>query len=146
MSIQVIATREGYYGGHVRKVDLVPFAVQTKKHISKRWMLEVGTPEYDAYVNKTSRDYANSDEAKIEAERLAVGGLQEELAVALSENKRLTRNVAELEEQVRVLKDRDAVIQEPVEDASIPQNDDAPAAEPEEVEEETAPTRKRRRK
>lgn len=144
MSIQVIATREGYYGGHVRKVDLVPFTVQTKKHVSKRWMLEVGTPEYDAYVNKSKDEYANSEEAKLEAERLAVGGLQEELAVALSENKRLKRNVAELEATIAELKARDGETQAPAEDASVPMAEEGETVKA--AGEEAAPARKRRRK
>jgi hypothetical protein len=147
--IKVIATRKGYYGGYVRPASLEPFEVESRKHISKRWMLEVGTEEYDAYVRK-EKGIPDAAEAQIVQEQLAAGGLQEQLSVTLTENQGLKARVAELEAELRVLKDRELATQEPSEDPSTPQPEDGEGedgdAGPTPAEETEAKGRKRRRR
>jgi hypothetical protein len=135
--IEVVATREGY-SGKVRK-EGDKFTVPNKEAVSKRWMLERGTPEYDAFMVDSLAQTGN-DDARIANERIASGGINEQLAIATTTIQQLTAKVAELEAENAVLKDQ--VTAPVVEPAAV---DAAPTGE-NESENATVTTAKTRRR
>lgn len=91
--IEVIATREGFFGTY-RSIG-ERFTVPEGK-MSKRWMVPADSPEAD----KIDRAKGEVDRDSITGERVASGGLSEQLAVALEENRDLKARVSELEAQL----------------------------------------------
>jgi hypothetical protein len=95
--MQVVATRDGYYGGRVRHAGDA-FEVAAREQFSDRWMVEVGTAKHTDFVNAHSEHRPDRD--KITGERISSGGVAEQLAVALEENRRLEGVVAELKAEL----------------------------------------------
>lgn len=104
--MRVVATREGYCG-KIRKVGEV-FALPEGVALSSKWMLDVNTPEGQAFVAGTSGGGRKMERDKLTGERLAAGGIAEQLAVALEDGRRLRERVAELEAEITVLQARQA--------------------------------------
>ncbi len=135
--IEVIATRTGYYGGVVRHADGKPFTVEKKEHVSKRWMAEVGSAKAEDFMRALNREQPEKMD-KITGERITSGGVAEQLAVALEENRKLAARIAELEAEKALL--QEAVPPKKVETVTPAESEKAAA------EETTKPVQRRRRR
>lgn len=140
--MKVVATREGYYGGRVRKVGEV-FDLVAKTEMSERWMLDVTTREGKAFVSGIDGEKATTKNIHgrdtLNGERIAAGGVAEQLAIALEEKRTLQQEVAELRAQLKAVKAEKVAPRKP-----------NPSPTPAVVEKEdqqvpSAPTRVRRR-
>lgn len=94
--VDVIATRDGHDGRMYRKAGS-RFSVP-EDQISKRWMV----PADSAKAKQFSKALENkdADRDRITGERVASGGLSEQLSVALAENTELKAQVTDLTAQV----------------------------------------------
>lgn len=101
--MRVVATREGYHG-RVRKPGEV-FEVPEGSPLG-RWMLDATSAEGMAYIAGTRGVSQKNERDRLTGERLAAGGIAEQLAVALEEGRRLRERVAELEAELQVHRDR----------------------------------------
>lgn len=136
----VIALRRGVIGGKIVEPNTV-FDIDPKK-VSKRWMAKKGTPEYKAAV-ASAQEGAKDGIDHLTGERVAAGGMPEQIAVLQEERNRLSQKVADLEARLAdLLDDRVKDTPEKVEpvDAGTEANDAQPADE----ETEQAPVSKRR--
>lgn len=94
--MEVVATRDGHYDGRIRKAGDA-FRLATKQAFSDRWMVEKGTKKYADFVAAHERggQKINTRDA-INGERLTSGGIAEQLAIALEENRKLKAEIAAL--------------------------------------------------
>ena len=102
--MKVIATRDGFYGKLRAAGD--QFEVTDPAHVSKKWMAEVGSKKYEDFIEAHERRGGQVKEIdKITGERLISGGVAEQLAIALEENRELKAQIAELQATINVLED-----------------------------------------
>lgn len=100
--MQVVATRDGFYGKLRKAGD--QFEVTDPQHVSKKWMAEVGSKKYEDFLDAHEKRGGQVKEIdKITGERLISGGVAEQLAIALEENRTLKQEIAELQATVTVL-------------------------------------------
>lgn len=135
MAIEVVATRRGYINGVVVEAGH-HFEVATPEKVSKRWMAEVGTDKYNAFMrgHGTTRQDTNDG---ITGERLAVGGIAEELALVTAELSRIWAENEELKAENQLLRARQDTEKADTPNPAEPDDEDAPQTE--------APQRVRRR-
>lgn len=132
---QVVAIRDGHFGGKYRKTGDI-FRVDDPKLLSKRWMAEEGSQKYDDFIRAHKIDGKVQKDA-ITGERIASGGIAEQLAVALEENRLLKARIVELEAEMELMTHK------PKAKVSSP----TPADEPsDETTDDDKPVRRRRRK
>ncbi len=76
--------------------------------MSDRWMLRTDTSEGKAFIKGIQGEDTRTLSArdKLTGERIAAGGVAEELAIQLDENRVLRERVAELEAEIDVLRGR----------------------------------------
>jgi len=136
MVTKVVATRDGYYGGKLRKAG-THFNVDLDRHVSANWMAQEGCAKYRDFMRGFDADKNKRDD--ITGERLSAGGLAEQLAVQGEELRRKDAYVAELEAELAQLRPvGDAGGREKVETVT-------PAEEEQAAEGETSkPVRRRR--
>lgn len=134
MVTEVVATRDGLYGGKVRKAG-TKFNVDLDKHVSARWMAVKGTPKYNDFMRSIEADKDDARD-KITGERLSAGGLAEQLSIALEEGRRHKQHIAELEAELALA--REGVTAQKVE-AITPAEEEAKAEDKGET-----PVRRRR--
>lgn len=118
---EVVATRDGFYDKYRRTGEV--FTVRQASELSDRWMAEVGTSKHRDFMEARGRDNSPKRD-QITGERVRSGGVAEQLAIALEENRRLTNENADLQAQVNALVAKQDQALKPVEDVSTP------AAEP----------------
>lgn len=112
--MQVVAIRDGFYGKLRKAGD--EFEVTDPKHVSAKWMAEVGTKRYEDFMNAHEKRGGQSKEIdKITGERMVSGGVAEQLAIALEDNRRLTAEVAELKATIEVMRSETGKAQTKVE-------------------------------
>lgn len=140
--IPVVAVLAGHYGGRYRKPGET-FEVTDPKHISKRWMAPQGSDKAKAFEKALTK--RGGDRDGITGERISSGGIAEQLAVSIEENRVLKGRVAELEAEVAELRDRAGPPDE-VTSATPAGGDDAPDADAVDNDgtEEKEPRRRRR--
>jgi len=135
MVTKVVALRDGYYGGKIRKAG-DHFNVDLDRHISAKWMAEEGSAKYRDFMRGIDADKNKRDD--ITGERLSAGGLAEQLSVTLEDNRRKDAYIAELEAELSILRSGGPVSREKVETIT-------PAEEEKAAEGETSkPVRRRR--
>jgi hypothetical protein len=126
-TVEVVAMRTGYLQGEmIRPGD--HFAIDETK-VSKRWMAKVGTEEYEQFM---SHHAPGPKTDAVSGERLASGGIAEELAMITAERNQLRTQVAELEAELRLIReigvtDKAETVQAPAE------NEEAETSEPKRV-------------
>lgn len=138
---KVVATRDGFYDKYRRTGEV--FTVRQASELSDRWMAEVGTDKHRDFMEARGRDNSPKRD-QITGERVRSGGVAEQLAIALEENRRLTNENADLQSQVNALVAKQDQALKPVEDVSAPA-DEPDDDGPEEVG-APKPTRARRRR
>lgn len=96
--MKVIALQDGHYGGQYRKKG-AKFTVQNPaKELSKRWMAPADSQKAKDFERALGKREDDLD--RVNGERVKAGGLSEQLAIALEENRALKGRVAELEKQI----------------------------------------------
>jgi hypothetical protein len=95
--IAVIATRDGHYGGKYRTAG-DKFEVTDPKHVSSRWMAPQNSQKAKDF--EKALDKRGQDRDSITGERVSAGGVPEQLAVALEENRKLTDQVASQQQAI----------------------------------------------
>jgi len=114
--IEVVALRDGHFGGQYRRPG-DRFVVPEGK-MSKRWMISADDPKAEQFPQGMGDKTIDRDQ--ITGERVAAGGLAEQLSVALEENRVLKQRIAELEAQVNT---------DPVKAVPVDNTPDVPDAE-----------------
>ena len=99
--IPVIAIRDGHYGGQYRKAG-AKFNVTNPRHVSDKWMAPQDSKKAKDFEKALAK--RGEDRDGITGERVAAGGVPEQLAIALEENRVLQGRVAELEAMVDELR------------------------------------------
>lgn len=94
--VEVVATRDGHFGGQYRRPG-DRFHIPEDK-ISKRWMLRADDPKAKDFAQGMGNKKVDRDQ--ITGERVAAGGLAEQLTVTLEENRVLKQRIEELEARV----------------------------------------------
>jgi len=100
---RVVAIRDGYYGGIVRRIGDV-FHVANESELSKRWMAKEGTEKFADFVSAHNATGPDDSRDRITGERIRSGGVAEQLAVALEENRRMSAQIVELEAELAIYK------------------------------------------
>lgn len=142
--IPVIATRDGHYGGKYRRAG-DKFDVTKAAHVSKRWMAPQDSQKAKEFERALSKQGVERDQ--ITGERVSAGGVPEQLAIALEENRKLTDQVTSQQQAIDELtKQLEEFKSEPVAPATPAEPQDA--AEGDEVDSDgnTGPTQRRRRR
>lgn len=93
--LTVVATAKGVYGGDVRTPGTASgtFQLEDPKHFSKRWMAHMDENEAKAFHDNVQR---KREIDHLTGERIASGGVNEALAIALEENQKLKTSIAEM--------------------------------------------------
>lgn len=136
--MHVVATRTGLYGSYREVGD--DFHLTDKTQFSSRWMLDLATPEGKKFLADARRTGEAKPPRQTDAERIASGGVQEALALAVEETRALKSKIAELEAELAVLRDRAAPAPTKAPDPAEKDED-----EDEDDEKRPAPVRVRRR-
>ena len=132
----VVATRRGQYGGKMREPG-DEFFVTLDQHLSDKWMAVDGTPKHASFIAAHAREPAAKRDA-ITGERLASGGIAEEMAILQGELAVARASLAELRAEMALMQER-APDREPV---GAPNPDTPPDSD---VQENSKPQRIRRR-
>lgn len=121
--IEVIAIQDGHYGGQYRKKGARFTVKNPDKELSKRWMAPADSQKAKDFQKALGKREDDLD--KVTGERVKSGGLSEQLAVTMDENRALKGRVAELEKQVDELTSDVTTPVPPVTPAEQTGNDEA---------------------
>lgn len=107
--VEVVALRRGYINGRTIEPGDI-FEIERGK-MSKRWMAEKGTDGFKSFLSHHDKGAPKTD--AVTGERLASGGIAEELAVVTGERNRLRAEVAEVKAELELLRSERSMPKQP---------------------------------